>query len=452
MNAMTGMRGVAAATTKFKVGDRVRVVDTSTLRYGTPLGTRGTITGVNKSSLTFDLEHPVDGTIMQWLNEPYIQIELLPTFAVGDRVRIKSGPDNGGYGAIGDIGVVDNFDRDSLYVKFETGSRAGESWWIKLDDIEPAPLRIEAGKHYRTRDGRVVGPTYGPKYSHYWGKSALWIDGESYDDNGRAFDCQESHDDLIAEAEAPTPAKGNPAAQVDNLADEYGGGAKRGPKFKVGDRIVANTTSGGRAFIKGNFYTVKQVDGDAIRADNERGEFDGWAAKFFDLAPATKFKVGDRVRNAIPGNDYTADGIITSVSDAGIRVKWDDAGWMDGDLIWGESELRLVAPATSGNPTLIVALIENGQPKPTTRPYIHRSREAATAEAKRLAGKHKGKEFGVYEFVSSASAAPAKTYDHEWQRLAAEGKKLGAIQALRAQAGLTLYGAKTAVESFTAAA
>lgn len=52
----------------------------------------------------------------------------------------------------------------------------------------------------------------------------------------------------------------------------------------------------------------------------------------------------------------------------------------------------------------IVALIENGTPKPATRPYVHDSRDGAEQEARRLAALHAGSEFAVFELVSRSHA------------------------------------------------
>ncbi|PWE52337.1 hypothetical protein DEM27_31790 [Metarhizobium album] len=103
------------------------------------------------------------------------------------------------------------------------------------------------------------------------------------------------------------------------------------------------------------------------------------------------------------------------------------------------------------DPTAIVALIEDGQPKPAARPYIHNTVGAATAEANRLAAKHKGQEFGVY-VLNGTFQVPKPTYDHEWQRLAAAGQKVNAIKELRAITGLGLATAKNAVEDWAARA
>lgn len=387
MNAMTGMRGVAAAggdKQKFKVGDRVRV-------HGDPyflaLNNRaGLIEGRahhrHRGDWLVNLDN--QGGSLTFLES---EMTLLPPFAAGDRVRIKSGPNNSGFGEIGDIGVVDTVEHGNVYMKFEAGARAGESWWISPEHLEPAPLRIEAGKTYVTADGTRVGPMKSCGIDEFTADGGARI---YRPDGKRIFGGEPT---LVAEAPALT--KGNPAAQVDNLADEYGGGEAK-PKFKVGDRVEC------------------------------RGQFS------FDPS------IGTVVGFAESGLPY--------VSIDGRAAPFLEKGWC-----YQSKQLRLVAPATSANPTtLIVALLENGQPKPATRPYVHRSREAAATEAARLAGKHTGQEFGVFELVDTRKVE--RTYEHEWQRLAAEGKFKEAARCLKDAVDIPLQSAKSAVDYWLCAA
>lgn len=164
-----------------------------------------------------------------------------------------------------------------------------------------------------------------------------------------------------------------------------------------------------------------------------------------------KFKVGDRVvyngktaiLREVPGSHRYIPYLIEFEQDVGYGHNGNDVGAVrltSGRGWWVRNiELAESTPA-------IVALIENGQPLPAKRPYVHPNRTAAETEAKRLAGKHPGKEFGVYEFVSSAKEA--KTYAHEWQRLAASGERVKAICNLRDAAGLHYDGAIAAVNSW----
>ncbi|WP_052503001.1 hypothetical protein [Brucella anthropi] len=59
------------------------------------------------------------------------------------------------------------------------------------------------------------------------------------------------------------------------------------------------------------------------------------------------------------------------------------------------------APATT---PAIVALIEDGHPKPSGKPKVHKSEESATDEAERLAVKYPGQKFGVFVLADSRIA------------------------------------------------
>lgn len=118
------------------------------------------------------------------------------------------------------------------------------------------------------------------------------------------------------------------------------------------------------------------------------------------------------------------------------------------DLIaeWIDEPVKVAAPVAK---PAIVALIENGQPKPSMAPFVHANETLAAKEATRLAGVHKGQEFGVYVLTQKVSE-PAPSYKHEWQRFAAKGEKISAIKELRSVTGLRLRAAKDAVEHWIA--
>lgn len=245
---------VAAAQT-FKVGDRVRVIKTDLFRQGTRVGDIGFVTSSRGNLVSFDLHHEASGVIDQLAIDPWKSIEL-------------------------------------------------------------APLKIEAGKYYRTRDGRKVGPIVVAQGN---GKPWPWKD-------------------------ATRP-----------------------------------------------FYY------------RETG--------------------------------YSCPGVADLHNDADDLI----AEWVDGPV-------KAAAPVAK---PAIVALIENGQPKPSAAPFIHANETLAAQEAARLASLQKGKEFGVYVLTQKVSE-PAPSYKHEWQRFAAKGEKISAIGELRSVTGLGLRAAKEAVEHWIA--
>ncbi|MDH2091088.1 hypothetical protein N5K21_20355 [Rhizobium pusense] len=267
------------------------------------------------------------------------------------------------------------------------GDNAGGCVW-RADELEPilaatpkkpTTLKIEAGRFYKTRDGRKVGPvrlkaTHGSDGPYRI--NGLW----NYLENGLVGSISngDHKDDLIAEwIDKPAAKPSNDNAK---------------PNFKVGDRVKCLKSYPGQ-FTAGKEYVV--------------------SADHF-------------------GRKYES-----------VKVKVDDAGSTENG--WLPEFFELSKPKT----TTIVALIENGQPKPSPTPHVHSSTSAAEKEAKRLAAKYKGKQFGVFTLTTTHEEA-APVYDHKWQNMAALGLKIDAIKELRAVAGLDLLSAKRAVEAFAA--
>lgn len=319
-------------------------------------------------------------------------------FKNGDRVRIARGPNNGGFGAIGDVGTIATVDGTACEVRFETGKEAGDVWWVGHDYLElihaAATLTIQAGKCYRTRDGRKVGPMRlfnGGWTAHYDVEGRMWKT-----DGTRLFGGNE-HTNLIAEwidepAAAPKPvavagSNDNGPAPVAGqpAANDAGGG------FKAGDRIRLVSNPCGDCQIGDEYTAIARLD-----------------------------------RRSVDSVHYT-----------------DKAGY----TTWRPGSYFELATTTRS----IVCLIENGQPKPADHPHVHTCRSEAEHEATRLAGKHKGKEFGVFELVTTKREA-APVYAHEWQRLAAGGRRIDAIKELRRLTGMGLRPTKDAVEHFLQAA
>ncbi len=293
-------------------------------------------------------------------------------FKKGDRVHGSSG-----YTFDPSTGTITDVRDKTVYV--EVDGQPGKEWCYRKNQLtliksDSATLKIEAGKFYRTRDGRKVGPAF------VVGRCAVFGNGSNYAsavwaDDGRSSRRDDKlslkDNDIIAEwIEEPVVAS-NDNAQ---------------PKFKVGDRVSAKHDSVLGMISKGDLGTVKSVGGGQLRVTFDNGREDGWKVENFEL---------------------------------------------------------ITAPPT----TTIVALIENGQPKPSSTPHVHTSTSAAEKEAKRLAAKYKGQQFGVFTLITTHEEA-APVYDHKWQNMAYLGLKIDAIKELRAVAGLTLKGAKDAVEAW----
>lgn len=307
-------------------------------------------------------------------------------FKKGDEVRLIKSEDyngHGRYGKTGEIGTVIRYDAidDTYSVDF---SESGQ-WWAKASNLEPsaATLKIEAGKFYKTRDGRkakVERTHYSDSYDFVatfdgWpGNKVYKKDGK----HGSRWIANNPSDDIVAEwIDEPVTKPINDNAK---------------PKFKVGDRVEITANDNYRVNFVGSFGTIK-------------------------TAPA----------NAV----------------AGFRVQLDDGR----EFPFWPSEMTVLPRSQPPTVISIVALIESGQPKPSSTPHVHTSTGAAEKEAKRLAAKYKGQQFGVFTLTTTHEEA-APVYDHKWQNMAALGLKIDAIKELRAVAGLTLKGAKDAVEAW----
>ncbi len=257
------------------------------------------------------------------------------------------------------------------------------SWLI--ENFELVTLKIEAGKFYKTRDGRkakIERSHHGDSYDFVVtieglpGNKVYKKDGK----HGSRWIANNPSDDLIAE-------------WIDEPAKASNDNAK--PKFKAGDRVEITANDNYRVNFVGSFGTIKTTPTNAAE---------------------------------------------------GFRVVLDDGR----EFPFWPSEMT-VRSSSAQPTTTIVALIENGQPKPSSTPHVHASTGAAEKEAKRLAEKYKGKQFGVFTLTTTHEEA-APVYDHKWQNMAALGLKIDAIKELRAVAGLDLLSAKRAVEAFEQAA
>lgn len=235
-----------------------------------------------------------------------------------------------------------------------------------------------------------------------------------------------------------------------------------GPKFKVGDRVVPsgkasadlvehwNEYWSGEGEYEGAFYVTKIKHNGMIKYSNRPGGSGPYVEEYYMVHAPLKLEAGKfyRTRNGKRVGPLIAGrrpGLF-GAQGYSLTSEWYDDGRRSRQE---ETDLDIIAEwVEEDNPTTpcIVALIENGQPAPSTRPRVHSSRRRAEAEAMRLARKHKGREFGVYELVVTKQETP----EYEWQRAAAAGRKIEAIKKLREISGLSLAGARAAVEDFAA--
>jgi hypothetical protein len=285
--------------------------------------------------------------------------------AVGDRVAATGR----GYGDTTDIGFVSGPNKGGAFVQFFDGWAEGhdgvkndgstDSWYFGYDQLSPAPLTIIAGRYYKTRDGRKVGPMEGPDHEGdffladhgYYGPNGLYIGEEKFPESGSHIIAEWVDEPAVlppgtysVKLKEDGTVDISTAAPVAVANDNAARAAETKAKFKVGDRVRAKETSGGMSIKVGDEVVLTDVDGDYVKFNNpQNGHPDGWEAYRFEL----------------------------------------------------------ITPTT---PTAIVALIENGQPVPSATPKVHATEAEATKEAERLALKHPGQEFGVFVLADSKIA------------------------------------------------
>ncbi len=251
---------------------------------------------------------------------------------VGDRVRLKRDSRNG-FGdttavikAGEEVTITGEMD-DGLLTMAESegwvGYKTNTSYWVRSDDIEPIPatLTIEAGKFYRTRDGRKVGPmevTEIPWTDIHGDTSAFVGRFDGHKDHYTAKGLwltrygEDRPEDLVAQWVEPTAWQAateepEPVAVAEATVTPE-------PRFKVGQKVRCVDSYPG-SFTVGKEYTVAYYDQHGVprlgvtRADH--GAADGISAVYFEPAsPPAKFKVGDRV---ITNVGYSFDGTVCTV-------------------------------------------------------------------------------------------------------------------------------------------
>lgn len=169
---------------------------------------------------------------------------------VGERVRFVRDNPNGGsvFGAAGDIvEIAGEGSESTAYGDQVEIAHPGFSWKpgapiAALEPLpvapqpvvqEPAALKIEAGRYYKTRDGRKVGPLMTTDNNEYWPfkwpEQTMYYRADGYSCPG-AKHLHRDQDDLIAEWQETT----NVGAQVDTLAEEYGAAPNDRKLLKTG--------------------------------------------------------------------------------------------------------------------------------------------------------------------------------------------------------------------------
>lgn len=88
---------------------------------------------------------------------------------------------------------------------------------VSADEVEKEVLRIEAGKYYKTRDGRKVGPVSGC-YPFFYVPEIH----DYFYSNGRQWNTHESVNDIISEWKDETPSPIRTVTRREIVAGVYG--------------------------------------------------------------------------------------------------------------------------------------------------------------------------------------------------------------------------------------
>lgn len=203
-----------------------------------------------------------------------------------------------------------------------------------VDPADIAPFTLEAGKFYRTRDGRKVGPMV----NHGWLDGYPWIDENLADGYYSDAGISQRHDpdeDIVAEwvESAIVVDDATDPALVVVAGKRYRG--KSGAEYDV----VDNSDN--------EFWPLKTADGERFwKVDGS-----AWSGRGIltqcpagdDLVslvePQPKFKVGDRVGDFNPDGQAT----IRIVDGDKFRVQW-DGGSEVGDYWWKLSQWEYHTP------------------------------------------------------------------------------------------------------------
>lgn len=333
----------------FAVGDSVRLTAVNTHAHWGEAGETGTVEEID---VDIGARVAFERNGLWWA--PFDLLEATDAWVpkVGDRVNVIYGHGWEGPGVVtrgrGAAGIIS--------VRMETGKFADDEGGFDVADLHPlpvaaeaqpaAPLTIQAGRYYKTRDGRKVGPM-----EDYPGTA--WDDQEallkaSIDGENRLFRVTsgihlfgKTNFDLIAEwTEADEPVVAveevEPATKLD---------------FAVGDRVKST----GNTWTKYKVLAIRGDVVDVVTLEKDGSESLTWPdqpIRLFSLdveppvavaeATATpKFKVGDRV-----GDFGRTQATITSVVGDQFTVVWDGDDESLGTL-WTLDDWQVHAPATN---------------------------------------------------------------------------------------------------------
>jgi hypothetical protein len=306
--------------------------------------------------------------------------EVEHKYKVGDRVRVvkeawgKTFP-------VGEFGKVTNVLGHGVCAAREGGD--GYGWFFSWSQVEPAPAeQVQGGTasgRFRVGDRvRLLEDNEGGEYGRRGDTGVIsWdLSGGSHLVN---FDTFRKNGD------------GRWYVKIDNLT----------PAFSPGDRVKLNRHSD--LYACGDRGTVKRVFGGNVEVRMDVRSVFASRSNVFPAEYLDGVRVEDCARRKIelpPDTDVESMFINGTLYTKGFTPCPQDNEQHEYHETFARLKDSVVAPQPA-----IVARVDNGQPLPTMRPFIHGSVAGATQEAERLARNNPGQEFAVYQRVTARVCA-----------------------------------------------
>lgn len=339
------------STPKFKVGDRVRVIDD---RGGGKVGDVGTITSLEENTIDQEVAGMfcnISGLSGDTIGLYEYRLEPAPLFAVGDKVLFNTKtPTHSPVYTDETLTIIGLFED-------ENGEPSAD---LSGYPNELTQITTLASLEHATTDEEAV-PIYDPRKDGW----------------------------ATASGKFRVEAKATERSATAGI-----GLTIKAPKFKVGDFLTLESWPE-------HGYKITKIDHEGVHLSTKDGAF-SWAypvdREWIVVKPSTTGFTIPTDEEALPpkvNDEHTANGIF----------KIDVGGpYRTYPLIFSGGVLKLSNAQTYKPRPAIVALVTNGQPLPADKPKVHRDVTKATKEADRLAVLHPGQEFGVFELVSKRVA------------------------------------------------
>lgn len=367
----------------FAVGARVRLTkDNDGWGDAGDIGTVLSVdSGVNDCYVEFD--HEIQGSRRWYASWSSLELVVAEPWVpkVGDRVRlVKDGLST--TGAIGKLATIEAWsdgkfiDGDQYLlnidgpVDYETTAVTENYTRATIDCFvpvaaeaqqaaeAPTPLKIEADRYYKTRDGRKVGPMR--RFSAT--EVICEVDGAEPGCGRRIWTLDGEHIFGIEEIDLVAEWVDEPVVAVEEITTE----------LQIGDRVrfveaYGNANVGDEGVVSG-FWEASDNPKGGVSVNVSGRVYSCYAYRVERVAVAlatampAKFKVGDRVKLKDPDDPDMAL-VASRNSDGFMSLKWDSCS-SAGPEWWEDHELELAPaePANDNNNTITLTLNIDSKP------------------------------------------------------------------------------------------